>query len=333
MADTIEESNVSYDELMDLENEFEDVETEIIRKQYEMSKPLYAKRAELVSQIKTFWPLVFEAAPMDIDEYIQPSDSALLLSSLKSLSVTRFELDADPAKGDPRSFAIRFEFDENDHFEDKVLEKKFWWRASKDGFRGYVSEPVEIRWKAGKDLTDGLLSLAKAVYDEQKGKPRPAASGNAKDKKKEKEPLTDKQKALKEKIDQTGMGGVSFFAWFGYIGEYITAEESREALAEEAEERRKRKAGEAVPKKDDEDEDMEDAEDSDDEDDDDDLDIFPAGDAVAMAIADDLWPNAIKYFVQAQEQDILSEIDEEFDDEDDEDDEEEEAPKRKKQKA
>ncbi|KAL2268605.1 hypothetical protein VTJ83DRAFT_3451 [Remersonia thermophila] len=332
MADTIEESNISYEELMDLENDFEDVEVEIIRKQYEMSKALYAKRAELVSQIKAFWPLVFEAAPMDIDEYIQPSDSALLLSSLKSLSVTRFELDEDPVKGDPRSIAIRFEFDDNDHFEDKVLEKKFWWRAGKDGFRGYVSEPVEIRWKPGKDLTDGLLSLAKAVYDEQKGKPRPAG----KDKKQEKEPLTDKQKALKEKIDQTGMGGVSFFAWFGYIGEYITAEESREALAEEAEERRKRKAGEAVPKKDDEDEDMEDAEDSDDEDDDDDLDIFPAGDAVAMAIADDLWPGAIKYFVQAQEQDILSEIDEELDDEDDDEEEEEdqeEAPKRKKQKA
>ncbi|KAL2118396.1 hypothetical protein VTJ04DRAFT_8056 [Mycothermus thermophilus] len=343
MADTIEESPVSYEELMDLEDEFEQAETEIIRQQYALYKPLFAKRAELVSQIKNFWPLVFEAAPMDIDEYIQPTDSQVILSSLRGLTVTRFELDADPVKGDPRSFAIRFEFDENEYFEDKVLEKKFWYRYGKDGFRGYVSEPVEIKWKDGKDLTDGLLNLAKAVYDEQKGKPRPAAAANGadkKDKKKEKEPLTEKQKALKEKIDQTGMGGVSFFCWFGYVGEYVTAEESAEAMAEEAEERRKRKAGEAVPKKD-EDEDMEDADDSDDDeddDDDDDLDIFPTGDAVALAIADDLYPGAIKYFIQAQEQDILSEISEEFDDEaslsDSNDEEEEkEAPKRKKQKA
>jgi hypothetical protein len=93
------------------------------------------------------------------------------------------------------------------------------------------------------------------------------------------------------------MGGVSFFAWFGYIGEYVSAEESRASIEEEKEERRKRKAGEKVTK-DDEDEDMEDDdEDEDDEDEeDDDLDIFPMGDAVAMAIADDLWPGALKYF-------------------------------------
>lgn len=230
---------------------------------------------------------MLEQAPMDIDEYIQPSDSAILLSSLKNLSVSRFELDADEKNGDPRSIAIRFEFAENEHFEDTVLEKKFWWRQSKDGFAGLVSEPVEIKWKPGKDLTEGLLSLAKAVYDEQVAKPKVENKD-----KKAKVVLTDKQKALKEKIDQTGMGGVSFFAWFGYIGEYISAEESKQAIEEEREERRKRKAGEPVPK--DEDEEMED--DDDDEELEDDLDIFPTGDAVAMAIADDLWPGALKYF-------------------------------------
>jgi hypothetical protein len=263
-----------------------------VRQQYTLSKPLYAKRAELLAKIPNFWALVLEQAPMDIDEYIQPSDSAILLTSLKTLSVSRFELDADEKKGDPRNIAIRFEFAENEHFEDTVLEKKFWWRQSKDGFSGLVSEPVEIRWKKGKDLTDGLLGLVKAVYDEQRAKPKQ----DAKDKK-DKVELTDKQKALKEKIDKTGMGGVSFFAWFGYIGEYVSAEESRESIEEEKEDRRKRKAGEKVAK-DDEDEEMEDDdEDEDDEDEeDDDLDIFPMGDAVAMAIADDLWPGALKYF-------------------------------------
>ncbi|KAL2167153.1 hypothetical protein VTG60DRAFT_1643 [Thermothelomyces hinnuleus] len=326
MAATLEEAQVSYEELSDLEQEFDDVETEIIRQQYALSKPLYARRAELVAKIPNFWPLVLEQAPMDIDEYIQPSDSAILLSSLKRLSVSRFELDEDEKNGDPRSIAIRFEFAENEHFEDTVLEKKFWWRQSKDGYAGLVSEPVPIKWKPGKDLTEGLLDLAKAVYDEQVAQPK-----QDKKDKKAKVPLTEKQKALKEKMDQTGMGGVSFFAWFGYIGEYISAEESRQAIEEEREERRKRKAGEPVPKKDDEDEEMEDDDDDDDELEED-LDIFPTGDAVAMAIADDLWPGALKYFIQAQEQDGASELDFETDEEDEEEDEEDEEAASRPQK-
>ncbi|KAK4127530.1 hypothetical protein N657DRAFT_589876 [Parathielavia appendiculata] len=332
MAATLEETMVSYEELADLEQEFDDVETEIIRQQYALSKPLYAKRAELVSKIPNFWPLVLEQAPMDIDEYIQPSDSAVLLSSLKSLSVRRFELDEDEKNGDPRSVAIRFEFAENEHFEDTVLEKKFWWRYSKDGFAGLVSEPVEIRWKKGKDLTDGLLGLVKAVYDEQMAKPKQ----EAKDERSKKVELTEKQKALKEKMENTGMGGVSFFAWFGYIGEYVTAEESKAAVEEEREERRKRKAGEEVAKKKDEDEDeeMEDDKEEDDDDEDDDLEIFPTGDQLAMAIADDLWPAALKYFIQAQEDD-LSEGSHDWEDDEEDDEEEEEGTERpqKKQKA
>ncbi|KAK4238720.1 nucleosome assembly protein [Achaetomium macrosporum] len=328
MAATLEDTTVSYEELADLEHEFDEVETEIIRQQYFLSKPLYAKRAELVSKIPNFWPLVLEQAPMDIDEYIQPSDSALLLSALKSLSVSRFELDEDEKKGDPRSVAIRFEFAENEHFEDTVLEKKFWWRQGKDGFAGLVSEPVEIKWKKGKDLTDGLLGLVKAVFDEQRAKPKQETKG-----KKEKVELTEKQKALKEKIDQTGMGGVSFFAWFGYVGEWVSAEESRQALEEQKEERRKRKAGEKVAKKEDEDVKMDDDEEEVDDEDDDDLEIFPAGDVVAMAIADDLWPGALKYFIQAQEQDSLSDLEFESGDEDEDDEEGDDSRPHKKHKG
>ncbi|KAK4148174.1 nucleosome assembly protein [Dichotomopilus funicola] len=319
MASPLEETMISYEELSDLEQEFDDVETEIIRQQYALSKPLYARRAELLAKIPNFWPLVLEQAPMDIDEYIQPTDSNILLHSLKNLSVSRFELDEDEKNGDPRSFSIRFEFAENEHFDNSVLEKKFYWRETKDGFAGLVSEPLVINWKKGKDLTDGLLEQVKAVYDEQLAKPKK----DPKDKMKEKVVLTEKQKALKEKMEKTGMGGISFFAFFGYIGEYVTAEESKEAIAADKEERRKRKAGEEVEKKDedeDEDEDMEDA----DEEEDDDLDIFPMGDAVAMAIADDLWPGALKYFIQAQEQDGLSDLDFETDEDDDEEDEDEE---------
>jgi hypothetical protein len=240
------------------------------------SKPLYSKRAELVAKIPNFWPLVFEQAPMDIDEYIQPSDSALLLYSLRSLSVTRFELDEDEQKGDPRSVAIRFEFAENEHFEDTVLEKKFWWRQSKDGFAGLVSEPVEIAWKKGKDLTNGLLSLVKAVYNEQQTK---VARNVA---------LT----ALKKKIEGTDISGVSFFAWFGYVGKHVSAEESKRVIEEEEERRRRAADEEAAGNGDEDNNTAEDYAYAQDED----LEIFPGGDAIAMVIVNHLWPDAIKYY-------------------------------------
>ncbi len=147
-----------------------------------------------MARISNFWTTVFDHDI--IAQYVQPCDFPLLLVSLKSLSVSRFELDMDETNGDPRSFAIRFEFAKNAYFEDTVLEKRFWWCQS----LGFVSEHVEISWKDGKDLTEGLLALAKA--------------GN--------------QKALKNKINEIGVSNVSFFAWFGYTGEDVSAEESME---------------------------------------------------------------------------------------------------------
>ena len=263
---------------------YTNIYTRVVRQQYALSKSLYVKRAELVAKIPNFWQVVFAQDHTDIHKYTQGFDLPLLVSSLKSISVSRFELDEDEKKGDPRSIAIRFEFADNDYFEDKVLEKKFWWRQSNDGVTCLVSEPVEIRWKKGKDLSDGLLALVKAVYDERQAKG-----------KKEKVALTEKQKALREKIDKTDMDSASLFSWFGYIGEYITAEESRKAIAEEKEERRKRKAGEEVAKKDDDDGDDE----MGDDDEDDTLNIFPTGDTVATTIADNIWRGAIGYFSES----------------------------------
>ncbi|KAK1760869.1 nucleosome assembly protein [Echria macrotheca] len=294
MAAKLDGTGVTYQQLSDLEHDFDDVETEIIRQQVRLTEPLYEKRRELVSQIPGFWNLVIEQAPSDIDEWIQPSDSAVLLSSLTSLSVSHFEVEGG-AQGDPRSVAIRWEFAENDFFEDRVLEKKFWYRHSKNGSSGLVSEPVNIKWKEGKDLTEGLLSLAKAVWDEDQ------AQGTIQTKKKRKD-LTATQKALEEKIDSIGLGGVSFFAWFGFRGDPVTAEESRTAVQEQKDRRHRRKNGEDVesPAREEEEED---------EEEDVDLEIFPYGAQVAMAIADDLWPGAIKYFTQAQEEDEMSDVD------------------------
>ncbi|KAI0884402.1 nucleosome assembly protein [Annulohypoxylon maeteangense] len=317
MADEVDVAIATYEELMDLEKEFDDVETEIIRQQVAMNKTLYEKRAALIAKIPNFWALVFEQAPPDLDQYIQPSDSAVLLSSLTSVSVSHFEIE-NGGKGDPRSVSIKFEFSENDWFEDKVLEKKFWYRVSKDGEEGLVSEPVPIKWKsAEKDLTQGMLDLVLKVWENDKKNP-PADSTKIK---KEKN-YTPDEKALKEKIEATGLGAVSFFGWFGFRGLNISAEESRLAIEEDKKRRAERAAGK-IP-------DLEAVEDDEDEDEDEDplaLEIFPDGEEVALTTSDDLWPNAIKYFSQAQEVDV-SDVD--FEDEDEEmgdDDDEEEKPK------
>jgi len=262
-----------------------------VRQQVQLSQPLYEKRRKLVSQIPNFWPLVIEQAPPDIDEYIQPSDAALLLTSLTSLSVSRFEVE-NGGNGDPRSVAIKWEFNENEYFEDTAIEKKFWWRRSKDGWAGLVSEPVDIRWKKGKDLTGGMLSMVKRVWDEELGQ---EGNGSAPDAK----TLTPSQRALKKKIENTGLGGLSFFAWFGFRGKKISAEENRLAAKQEQEKRALRLNGKASAAPDDEEE--AEAEDKDeDEDDEDSLEIFPDGDNLAMAITDDLWPGAIKYFSESE---------------------------------
>ncbi|EPE24802.1 NAP-like protein [Glarea lozoyensis ATCC 20868] len=311
MSAALEDTPVSYEDLADLERDFDDAETEIIRQQVALTAPLYERRNKIVSQIPNFWPLVLEQAPPDIDQYIQPSDSALLLSHLTSLSVDRFELDlsSKPITGDPRSLSIRFEFSENELFSDSVLEKKFWYRRSKDGSAGLVSEPVRIEWKKNKDLTDGLLDM---VCDARAAELK-TATGNTAAHNGSK--LSPEQEKLKTKIDSTGMGGLSFFAWFGFIGRKVSAEESAEATAKDEESRRSREAKKSAAPNTDDVVVVEDDEDEEDEDLDMGLEIFPDGDELAIAFTEDLWPGAIKYFTQAQEQDALSDADFESGDE------------------
>lgn len=299
---------VSYEQLEDLEDDFEEVELELLRQQAKLTKDLYAKRQQLVSQIPNFWPLVLEQSPPDIDEYIQPTDAGLLLNSLKALSVERFELPG----GDPRSLAIRFEFADNEYLEDAVLEKRFWWRRAKDGWAGFVSKPVDVKWKPGKDLTGGMLRLSRRVWNEDR-----AAKGDD----------TDAKKELKRLMDKTGLGGVSFFAWFGFRGRDVSADEDREAFKAEQEKRRARKEGREVELKNDKDKQG--------NDDEYELEIFPTADDLAVAIAEDLWPGAIKYFTQAQEQDTMSDADFESDGDEDEDmaEADGEKPPQKKCKA
>ncbi|KAI9707792.1 MAG: hypothetical protein M1836_000754 [Candelina mexicana] len=300
----VEDTHPSYEDLEDLELEFEEVETEIVRKQYLLSTHLYAKRQAYISRIPHFWALVFEQAPPDIDHYIQPSDSAIIASSLKNVDLSRFQISPAPASnasdtGSPRSFSITFEFTPNEWFENTVLEKYFWYRRAKDGWTGLVSDPVKIDWKEGKDITEGLTEGAHKLWEAEKQAASEVNGANGKAPKR-RSPEHDK---LVKKIESTTEGSLSFFTWFGYRGRSVSAEESAAAWAREAERKQMAKEGKTltVPKDEinpDVDSELEM-----------DREVFPGGDDLALSISDDLWPNAIKYFVQSHDQDDPSEGD------------------------
>lgn len=260
----------------------------IVRKNYIASKQIYDDRANIISKVPHFWALVFEEAPEDIDCRIQPRDTAVL-STLKAFQITRFEVIGSD-EGEPRSVKFTFTFDKNDWFHDEVLEKTFWYRTSKDGWTGLVSEPVKIQWKEGMDLTDGLLDMAVGVWaDETQGSAKSPA-----------------QDTLVETMDNTSMDAISLFAWFGYRGRKVSAQESSEAVREEEE--KKVKGGPGGPLDDDEEENDEGEPDlssviektiaieEDPNDDELSYEIFPRGEELAIALSDDLYPGAIKYF-------------------------------------
>ena len=368
MTDSTEPARpfVTYEELAELESEFDDIETEIsewcflaslsclhgqprstkswsisVRKQTILQAPLYHKRAALVSKIPNFWPLVIEQAPLDVDQFIQPSDSAVLASCLRSIDVVRFEVppaavasteDGDQS-GSPRSVSIKFAFAPNDWFHDEVLEKTFWFRRrAVDGWTGLVSAPVRIRWKGkGQDLTEGLTDVAYAAWEaEQKLKNTTttadadddhnmssinATRSNGKTKQKQKQKKTHARETLPEhlelekKLEESTEGSLSFFAWFGFRGRDVSAEESARAMKIERERREKIRRGEKVvvvssskvvePQKETDDDDADvdvSVEHDDDEDDELSREIFPGGEDLAIAISEDLFPNAMKYF-------------------------------------
>ncbi|EME43313.1 hypothetical protein DOTSEDRAFT_25271 [Dothistroma septosporum NZE10] len=309
-----EATQVSYEELALIEHEFDEIDSEIMRKQYELSKNAYAKRAEAVAKIPSFWALVLEQAPMEVDQYIQPTDSQIFAESLVSLSVSRPELDASKSDGSPRSLKIRFEFKPNEYFEQTVLEKEFYHRRSSDGWQGLVSEPVKISWKKGKDVTEGLTDGAIALWEARNKK------GDMK--------ATDLKEhtELKKKVEHWNGANTSFFTWFGYVSgrRWISAEESEAANKEHKEKLAAKKDGATTgPSTKEHEEEEEEEKEEDDQEDDSEVEVHEAGEDLAISFAEDIWPNAIKFFTQAQESDEMSELDFESDDGMDEDEAEE----------
>lgn len=298
-----EDVEARFEELTVLEAEFEDAELQIIRKSNELNTPLWKKRADTIAKIPHFWTLVFEQAPPELDTFIQPTDSKVFVTCLQTFEVSRFEID-DP-KGSPRSFAIKYGFSENEYFTNKEIEKKFWFRKSKD-WAGLVSEPVKINWKKGMDLTGGLTD---AAYDLAQARNKLAKRDPREETK------LPEYKALAEKIEEATEASLSFFTWFGFVSSYrwISADESEQAEKDEAAQLEKLKRGEKP-------------EEQPEEVNDDDIDhqeteVFPQGDEVAILMAEDLWPSAIKYFKQSHEADDeeISDLDVSDDDMDEDD--------------
>lgn len=303
MAD--EMAAVSYEDLAAIEDEFAEVDDEILRRQYELSKPLYAKRADAVSKIPNFWPLVMEQAPLEIEEYITTQDSAVFGEHLVNLTVTRPEIE-EGKQGNPSSVSIKFEFSPNEYFSDTVLEKACWQRRATDGWTGLVSEPVKIHWKKGKDLTDGLTDAAVALWEARKKVGDMTASG------------LPEYKALEKKVEHWNGANTSFFTWFGWSSgrRYIGAEESEKASSEYAARKEARKRGEKTGAAE-----LVEEEEDDEQEDDQAVEVHQQGVEIAVSFVEDIWPNATKLFTQAQGLDDMSNAD--FEDEDMEEDAEE----------
>lgn len=252
-----------------------------VRNHYIASKAIYDERASIIAKIPGFWPAVFEEAPLEIEQHIQARDLPLL-QHLTALEITRFEVDEDATNGDPRSVQFTFRFSENEYIQDETIVKKFWQRKGIDGWAGLVSEPVQIRWKEGKDLTDGMLERA------VDGKGRLKTSGQDED------------------VE------LSFFTWFGYRGRDVSAEESEKASKHAQEQEKagpvggdaqngdeehglneKSVIGKALGASEEEEHTLTE-------------EIFPAGEELATAISEDLFPGALKYYGMQSERPFAS---------------------------
>lgn len=156
--------------------------------------------------------------------------------------------------------------------------KEFAYKPDASGGPGnLVSKAVPIKWKKskGKDLTAGLLTAAVELEQAE------SALGPEVERE-EREGLWQYEKLREklEKAEEDDSEQPSFLNWFGFRG----------AVAERP--ARKEANGDTNS------EDDEGRDDDEDEDEDGmiDVEIFPAGEEVAIALAEDLWPGVMDYF-------------------------------------
>lgn len=353
MANSTEDVAVVFEELGDLEKEFAQVELDacmpqspdrpisttannqliLVRRKEFSLRHLYAKRETLLSRVPDFWPTAFGSGPEEIQQFFSPNDLALI-SSIKSFSVERYQIESE-TKGEPRSLRFTFEFAENEFMENKVLVKEFEYKPREDGPGSMVSTPVPIKWKGKKkDVTGGLLDAAVELYQAEQA--LKLKNGDKVIEIVERESLWQHENLREKmvKVDESDEFEPSFFNWFGFRG----------AVNAEAPKKPKAENGENGVAADEEDEDEEDVDQMLE------VEIFPAGEEVAITLAEDLWADAMDHFsntfpalpkshrisaaykltsptaVSAQDEAPFDATGFEIDDEDDEEDDDEEAP-------
>ena len=273
-----------------------------VRRKEHSLKGLYARRSALLRQVPDFWPQVFLNGPEEIQSLYSSIDLPVL-TSIKDFSVERYQVTSE-SEGEPRSLRFTFTFDANEHFDAQTLVKDFEYKPSDDGPGNLVSKPVSIKWKSKKtDLTKGCLDCAVELE---------AAEGSMKLKKGgqeidlvEREGLWQYEKLREklQKMEETDKDDPSILNWFGFRG----AVDDSVKLAENG------ANGDKVAGEESEDEDIDRVLD---------VEIFPAGEEVAICLAEDLFPNVMDYFMRSQEDDVsdLDGLDEDMGDSSDEDD-------------
>ncbi|KAL9038935.1 MAG: hypothetical protein Q9180_002829 [Flavoplaca navasiana] len=267
-----------YDTLARIESQLAAIELNYLRRTYVALRPKFLERATAITVIPEFWSTVIDEAPAEIDQRIQPRDIPAL-KCLTGLDVERFEVrDAD--SGEPRSIKITLTFKPNEWFFDTKVEKRYYWRMSKNGWSGLVSQPVKIRWKQ-KDLTDGLLDLAVNLWEKELDLETNVRGGR------NLESLEEYQ-VLVDKVQRTPQDAISFFAFLGFRGHRISAEESAAAL-ENAQSNVEVRRGPERPN-----EDPPSLPES---------EMYPHGEEVAVALCEDLYPGATHYFTTAKQRD------------------------------
>eukprot|EP00735_Rhodelphis_limneticus_P007819 TRINITY_DN2047_c0_g1::TRINITY_DN2047_c0_g1_i1::g.21768::m.21768 TRINITY_DN2047_c0_g1::TRINITY_DN2047_c0_g1_i1::g.21768 ORF type:complete len:399 (+),score=192.47,sp/B9FU45/NAP1D_ORYSJ/44.05/7e-59,NAP/PF00956.13/5.5e-75,NAP/PF00956.13/1.5e+04,DMAP_binding/PF06464.6/1.5e+04,DMAP_binding/PF06464.6/0.67,DMAP_binding/PF06464.6/1.1e+03 TRINITY_DN2047_c0_g1_i1:99-1199(+) len=145
------------DERSELMKEFEKEKIALIKKYEELNRPLYTKRADIVSGttqpegvdasqgpegIPTFWLQAMKHS-MIVSETISHKDEAVL-QFLKDVQFKTHD--------DGRSFTISFHFLPNDHFTNSVLTKSYIMADDEDPILE-KAEGTEINWNAGKNPT------------------------------------------------------------------------------------------------------------------------------------------------------------------------------------
>ncbi|KAI1159176.1 hypothetical protein F5B18DRAFT_637893 [Nemania serpens] len=298
-----------------------DVDTEVTAKQYLMSRDIFAARQKTIDKIPSFWAVTLDNAASELEAAVTAKDLEVFSAALTSVEVTRPEIPASAKAsdlglekfGEPRSLQFTFRFGTNKWFSDKELTKIFYFRYGKDGSAGLVSEPIKINWKSAQtDLTQGLSDAALVFWNAQKANPSQNLDGVLANDARHARDAAAKElpeyKSLAKKLEDNVEGALSFFNFFSYRGRWISAAEHVEAKAELLA-RRKAAINNEVDEDDDDDDDEDFTEEA--------VETFPAGHEVAVTIAEDIFPNAIDYFMgNTIDSDI--DLDEDDDDEDEE---------------